>query len=69
VEGAPESVFVPPPWPLQVTIRFLFEEYDLCRGIGGGGPGHQDGQKGQEDGEAIKICIQIGCNEPNFDRP
>jgi len=56
VEGAPKAVFVPPPWPLQVTICFLFEECDLRRGLGGGGPGHQDSQEGREDGEPITIC-------------
>jgi len=56
VEGAPESVFVPAPWPLQFAISFLFEESDLSRGLGGGGPGHQDSQEGREDGEPIKIC-------------
>ncbi len=56
MEGAPESVFIPPPWPLQVAIRFLFEECDLCGGLGGGGLGHQDSQEGREDGEPLKIC-------------
>ena len=56
MEGAPKTVFKPPPWPLQVAIRFLFEESDLSRGLGGGGPGHQDSQEGREDGEPIKIC-------------
>ncbi len=56
MEGAPESVLIPPPWPLQFAKRFLFEESGLSRGLGGGGPGHQDSQEGREDGEPIKIC-------------
>ncbi len=57
MEGAPKTVFKPPPWPLlQVTIRFLFEESDFSRGLGGGGLGCQDSQEGREDGEPTKIC-------------
>jgi hypothetical protein len=66
VEGAPEPVFVPPPWPLQLAKRFLFEDGELRRGLGGGGPGHQDGQKSHEDSEAVKICIRPKMNL--FDR-
>jgi len=56
MEGAPKTVFKPPPWPLQVAIRFLFEESDFSRGLGGGGLGRQDSQEGREDGEPTKIC-------------
>jgi hypothetical protein len=59
MEGAPESVLIPPLWPLQVAIRFLFEESDLCRGLGGGGPGHQDSQEGHEDSEPIKYVNKL----------
>ena len=59
MEGAPKAVFVPPPWPLQVAIRFLFEESDLSRGLGGGGPGHQDSQEGCENGEPIKYVNKL----------
>ncbi len=63
MEVASKSALVPPPFPLQLIKRPLFEDCELCRGLGVGlGGGRKDGEKGCEDGEndqTMKILIQI----------
>jgi hypothetical protein len=48
VEVAPKSALVPPPFPLQLIKRPLFEDSEL-RGLGGGIGGRKNGEKGCED--------------------